>query len=103
MLRKSFPIMVSAGLACLMTGSYCLAQSTPTSSPTVSTGQDTAPRTPVMPFAFKLQLNPDNMAKIAGMMHSGHSTCFVQDLNPGDDASLIMICGLVTPTASFEP
>lgn len=99
---KSFPIMISAGLACLMSGSYCLAQPASTSSSTATTQQETPPRT-MMPLAFKLNLDPADMTKMAAMMHSGRNGCFVQDLEPGNDNSMIAICGLPVSTVTFEP
>ena len=102
MRRKSFPIVVGAGLALLMTGSDCLAQPTSTSSSTETTQQATPPRPMMRPVAFKLNLDPADMQKIAAMMHAGHGMCFVQDLDPGDDSSLIEICGLPN-RLSFQP
>jgi hypothetical protein len=105
MLRKSFPIIVSAGLACLMSGPYSLAQSTSTSGSgsTVTPEPGSPPRTVMMPVVFKLQLDPTDMARMAKMMHSGHAGCLVEDLNPDDDSSMIVICGLPMSTVSFQP
>jgi hypothetical protein len=102
MLRKSFPIMVGTGLALLMSGSYCLAQPASTSSSTTTTQQDTPPAT-MRPLAFKLNLDPADTAKVVAMMHAGRGMCFVQDLNPGDDSSLIEICGIPESKVTFEP
>lgn len=103
MLRKSFPIMVGAGLVLLMSGSACLAQPASTSSSTATTQQETQPRPMMRPLAFKLNLDPADMEKIAAMMHAGRGMCFVQDLDPGDDSSLIEICGIPESTVSFQP
>jgi hypothetical protein len=43
------------------------------------------------------------MEKIAAMMHAGRGMCFVQDLDPGDDSSLIEICGIPESTVTFQP
>ena len=100
--RKNFPIMVSASLAFLMSGSYCLAQPASTSSSTATTQQDTQPST-MRPMAFKLNLDPADMKKLAAMMRAGRGECFVQDLDPGDDSSLIEICGIPESKVTFEP
>jgi hypothetical protein len=103
MLRKSFFVMSGAGLALLMSGSHCFAQPAPTSSPTTTTQQETEPKTIMRPLAFKLNLDPADMEKITAMMHAGRGMCFVQDLDPGDDSSLIEICGLSESNVSFHP
>ena len=103
MLRKSFPIMVGAGLVFLLSGWYCLAQPTSTSGSTGTTQQEPQPRAMMRPLAFKLNLDPADMEKIAAMMHAGRGMCFVQDLDPGDDSSLIEICGIPESTVSFQP
>jgi hypothetical protein len=102
MLYKSFSIMVGAGLALLMSGSYGLAQPASTANST-ATPAETQTRPMMTPLAFKLNLDPADMQKIAAMMHAGRGMCFVQDLNPGDDSSLIEICGLPESTQTFEP
>ena len=103
MLRKSFPIMVGAGLAFLLSGWYCLAQPASNSGSTGTTQQEPQPGTMMRPLAFKLNLDPADTEKIAAMMHAGRGMCFVQDLDPGDDASLIEICGIPESTVTFQP
>jgi hypothetical protein len=96
--------MVGAGLAFLTSGSYCLAQPASTSNSTATTQQEGQPRPMMRPLAFKLNLDPADMKKVAAMMHAGRSMCFVQDLDPGDDSSLIEICGVpLESTQTFEP
>jgi hypothetical protein len=102
MLRKSFPLIVSVSLA-FASGSYALAQSTSTSGSTdTTTQQDSVPKE-MMPFAFKLNLDHASMAKVLTMMHAGRNQCVVEDLNPDDDSSAIMICGIEPATETFHP
>ena len=103
MLRKSFSMMVGAGLALLMSGSYGLAQPASPSTSPETTQPGTPPKPMMRPLAFKLNLDPADMQKITAMMHAGRSMCFVQDLDPGDDSSLIEICGIPESTQTFEP
>jgi len=103
MLRKRFPLMVSAGLVCVMSGSYCAAQPASTPSSSATTTQQNTPSRMMMPVAFKLNIDPADMARLAAMMHAGRSMCFVEDLDPGDDSSMIAICGLPASTVSFAP
>jgi len=103
MLRKNFPVMVGAGFVFLLSGGYCLAQTASTSSSTGTTQQGAQPKTMMRPLAFKLNLDPADMEKLAAMMHAGRGMCFVQDLDPGDDSSLIEICGIPESTVTFQP
>jgi hypothetical protein len=104
MLYKNFPIMTGAGLALLMSGAHCLAQPASPSNSTEATQPGTQQIRPTMrPLAFKLNLNSADMAKITAMMHAGRAMCFVQDLDPGDDSSLIEICGIPDSTQTFVP
>jgi hypothetical protein len=106
MLRKSFPLIVSVSLACA-SGSYALAQSTSTPDATsdstaTTTQQDNAPKE-MVPFAFKLNLDHASMTKVLTMMHAGRNQCVVEDLNPDDDSSAIVICGIEPATETFHP
>jgi hypothetical protein len=101
MLRKSFPLIVGVSLACV-SGSYCLAQPTSSSSSTETTQPDNPPRM-MQPLAFKLHLDPADMTKMTTMMHAGHNACVIEDLDPGDDSSMIAICGIEPATESFQP
>ena len=101
MLRKSFPLIVGVSLA-FASGSYCLAQATSTPSSTETTQQDNAPKA-MVPFAFKLNLDHDSMSKVLTMMHAGRNQCVVEDLNPDDDSSAIVICGIEPATETFHP
>lgn len=104
MLRKSFPLIVSVSLA-FASGSYALAQSTSTpdsTSGSTTATTDSAPKA-MVPFAFKLNLDHDSMAKVLTMMHAGRNQCVVEDLNPDDDSSAIVICGIEPATETFHP
>jgi hypothetical protein len=103
MLYKSFAIMVGAGLAFLMSGSYCFAQSSSSSPPTERAQQEPQPRAMMKPLAFKLNLDPASMEKIDAMMRAGRNMCFVQELEPGNHNSLIEICGIPESTVTFQP
>ena len=100
MFRKCFPLIVSVSLACV-SGSYSLAQTTAPGS-TAATEQDNAPNA-MMPFAFKLNLDHDSMTKVLAMMHAGRGQCVVEDLDPGDDSSAIVICGIEPVKETFHP
>ncbi|HVE21428.1 MAG TPA: hypothetical protein VNC39_05585 [Acidocella sp.] len=102
MLRKRFPLIVSVILA-FASGSYALAQSTSTSDSTATTAQQDSTSKGMVPFAFKLNLDHDSMTKVLTMMHAGRNRCVVEDLNPGDDSSAIVICGIEPATETFHP
>jgi len=103
MLYKSFAIMVGAGLAFLMSSSYCLAQSSSSQNAPETAQQAPQPRPMMRPMAFKLNLDPASMEKIDAMMRAGRNMCFVQELEPGNHNSLIEICGIPESTVTFEP
>jgi hypothetical protein len=60
---------------------------------------------PSMPaYAVKIDMKPAQMARLAQVMHSGHSYCFLEDLDPGDDSSMLLIClPNPPPTSTFSP
>jgi hypothetical protein len=102
MFRKCFTLIVSISLACV-SGSYSLAQTTSAPGSTEATQQqDNTPKA-MDPFAFKLNLDHDSMTKVLTMMRAGHNHCVVEDLNPGDDSSAIVICGIEPATVTFHP
>jgi hypothetical protein len=55
------------------------------------------------PMAFKLNLDPAAMERLAKMSRAGRGMCFVQELEPGNHNSLIEVCGLPESTVTFQP
>jgi hypothetical protein len=90
MQRFGYTLGVSLGLLCI--GAWitpCWAQSSQMSM------------THVEPMVFKLHMDPSQMSTLVSIMHSKMDHCFLEDLDPGDDASLVMICGVPEGVTSF--
>ena len=83
----------SIGLSVIVAGSFalatdCLAQT--------GAAQPSAVVVPV-------HMLPKQMIVLATVMHSDHNSCYLQDLQPEDDSSMVLICGVEQPRVSFSP
>lgn len=98
MSRFSYVAILSATVAYFGFSTLpCLAQASQ------QDGSSAMPST-VQPYTVKVNMKPMQMAMLAKIMHSGHSYCFLQDLDPLDDSSMVLTClpGR-PPTVSFSP
>jgi hypothetical protein len=71
-----------------------------------SSQQVNNPTTPstTRPYMVKVNMKPEQMAMLATIMRSGKNYCFLQDLDPGDDSSMVLICqASIPPTVTFVP
>ena len=95
--RFKLVTFLSSTIVCLGFGSsLSLAQSSKVeASPTTSI---------VRPYIAKMNMKPEQMVMLAKVMHSSHHYCYLQDLDPGDDSSMLLICqaGPLTPP-TFSP
>jgi hypothetical protein len=59
----------------------------------------------VKPYILKVpMMKPEQMKALEKIMHSDRDSCFLQDLDPGDDSSMILVCGIdPQPTVTFTP
>lgn len=70
------------------------AKAEPPNAPTFTPENYTNGTKPMMPLIMKVTLPPDKMQQLRDMMRAGANSCFIDDLDPGDASSLVMICGL---------
>jgi hypothetical protein len=90
---RRFSCLLGLNLAILCVGALaipCSAQS------------DEMSEAKVKPMMFKLHMDPSKMSELVSIMHSKMNHCFLEDLDPGDDASLVMICGVPEGVTRFS-
>jgi hypothetical protein len=89
--------IMSSAIVCLGLGiPHSWAQtSQPTEAPATTAG--------VRPYVVKVNMKPEQMQALVKIMHSNRDNCYLQDLDPGDDSSLVLICGIEPATETFAP
>jgi hypothetical protein len=89
--------IMSSAIVCLGLGiPHARAQtSQPTEAPAATSG--------VRPYVVKVNMKPEQMQALVKIMHSNRDNCYLQDLDPGDDSSLVLICGTEPATETFAP
>lgn len=93
-----FHIILALGAATACLGTLpCRAQSSlPVANPTTTAT--------TRPYIVPVKMQPQQMATLAKIMRSKDNYCYLQDLQPEDDSSMLLICGSTPPTAvSFSP
>jgi hypothetical protein len=105
-MRRFIPAIVLSTILCFGSAIPGFAQSsTPADSTSTAEGSSNTQPQMMKPFVLKLQhMAPEQKATMMAIMKSGHQNCFVEELNPGDDSSMILICGVGGPTTTtFSP
>ena len=68
-----------------------------------SSTNGTSSMAPEQTGAVKIPIADNQREPLARVMHSKHNSCFVEDLDPGDDSSMIMVCGVAQLKTQFSP
>ena len=56
------------------------------------------------PYIVPVRMRPQQMAILKTVMNSKYNYCFLQDLQPKDDSSMVLICSAAPPTVdSISP
>jgi hypothetical protein len=85
-------------------GTRCLAQTSGSTGQTNRVESVSAGSSPALPVVLvPIHMSKQRMEELSTIMHSKRNSCFLEDLDPGDDSSLIMICGVEQDVASFAP
>jgi hypothetical protein len=102
-MRINIFCLAAACIATAIVAQRCDAQSTSNAVPTYTVEQYANRGPSMMPIIMKVTLPADQMKKMADMMRAGYNGCFVEDLDPEDDSSMLMICGVRPSAGSFAP
>jgi hypothetical protein len=68
-----------------------------------SSGGSSCGLTSDKPIAIKITVSGQQFIDLANIMHSDHDSCLIEDMNPNDDASMIILCGMEQPKTTFVP
>jgi hypothetical protein len=102
-MRIAIYCLMATFVVTAVTAQPCVAQSKTSTEPTYTVEQYADAGKQRMPIIMKVTLPPAQMKKMADMMRAGYNNCYVEDLDPGDDSSMLMICGVQQPAESFVP
>jgi hypothetical protein len=95
------PHRAVAGSLAFTTESF--AQTTSATKVTNGSGHLSGPEPSEPVIVVPIHMARKQMMALAQIMHSDRNSCYLQDLQPQDDSSMIMICGVDQPVASFAP
>jgi hypothetical protein len=106
-MRPIVPVIVLSTVLCFGSTIPGFAQSSiPAGSTSTTEGSpNTQPKMVFMkPLVLKLHMTPQQRATMVAIMKAGSENCFVEDLDPADDSSMILVCSVGGATATtFSP
>lgn len=102
-ISRIFGLVVAFG-GCASYSSICFAQTSTFTDPS----NPSKAASVVSPSTLPVTLIPVHMSKqrmeaLSMIMHSDHNSCFLEDLQPDDDSSMLVICGVQQSVFSIDP